>query len=79
MVMFFLVLINFTLKTAPKPPSPSLLEFEKLSVALDIVAKSNNGSSKSSSCPSRSFPATVANLIVISQIINFKQITKKIG
>lgn len=35
-----------TLYTGPKPPSPSLLSIEKLSVASLIVLKSNNGNSK---------------------------------
>lgn len=61
---FLLVHINFTQKTAPKPPSPSLLEFEKSSVECDIVDKSNNGSSMSSSGSSSSLP--VANFIEIS-------------
>jgi len=44
-----------TLYTGPKPPSPSLLLFEKASVACAIVLMSNIGNSISSSLSSQWF------------------------
>jgi hypothetical protein len=41
-------MLLFTLYTGPKPPSPNFMLFEKLSVALAMVAKSNIGNSISS-------------------------------
>ena len=43
---------RFTLYTSPKPPSPSFLMLEKSLVAVAMVARLKNGTSKSSLCPS---------------------------
>lgn len=50
---------SVTLYTGPNPPSPSLFLTEKLSVALDIVAKSNVGSSESSFDFANTFSSSV--------------------
>jgi len=40
------------LYTVPKPPLPIFLLLEKPLVAVEIVGRSNNGRSRSSTCPS---------------------------
>jgi hypothetical protein len=64
----------FTLYTGPKPPSPSLLSFEKLLVASIIVERLKKGSSKSRpSSSSSSFSAKmISDLSSVSKWCQYR-------